>query len=579
MRGHPTLANSLAALGIGAGFAVNQALANRTAWFINPINGSNSNDGQTLATAIQTRSEFYRRMAGVTLRQNVAVTITSSLLAGDTFLSTIWIPFPFILTFLGVPTPLITPTAITGYIANNGATNIFSQITLVGVNFAPLVNKVVEFNNGAGTIISAIIVADLGASTARVSPQINTNPLAPTAPANFVNGQVVNIWDMPNLGASVNVTDGTVAHRYFQATQFVNKAGRSDWFNCLGGFTMFGGSNSIVNCYSTAIVAVGGSLNEVRGGFINIQATDCTLRMPNDLVVSGITSSAAIVCTVIGSYPGFTPSIELLVQGGDPFAFRILYGSMLLVQGNVYGNNGSSQAFSVEGPMNLVEFRKGINFTGNKVVNWIDLGLADTLASLASVSEIFDSLGNRIVGPFGPLANRILAMTNAQGLIAETGQRINPTGPQAVASGTLYFTQIFLVAGEVITTSTVATGIVATVQTFARVGLWDCVTGALLASCVDQGAAWATLGLHSQAFSVPFTVPVSGVYYIGALTLAGVGPGLNVIATLSANKIGLLPGLGGRPILYGSVAGLVDLPNPLVIAAGAVPGALWIGVS
>jgi hypothetical protein len=167
----------------------------------------------------------------------------------------------------------------------------------------------------------------------------------------------------------------------------------------------------------------------------------------------------------------------------------------------------------------------------------------------------------------------------AQGLIAETYPRLIGSGPFAGATGTLYFAQVYLARGDILTNCHIIVGIAGVAETFARVGLWDSVTGALLASCVDQGAGWATVGLHSQAFSAPFTVQTSGIYYLGYLVLAGTVPGLAITLAPLANRIGLTSGIAGGPLLFGSTVGLLDLPNPLVIAAGTAPGVYWIGLS
>lgn len=183
-----------------------------------------------------------------------------------------------------------------------------------------------------------------------------------------------------------------------------------------------------------------------------------------------------------------------------------------------------------------------------------------------------------------PLAGREDLLASAQGLLAQSGINRLYTGASnaGLVSGTCYFQQIYLRAGELISNAYMAIGTAAAGLTLAKLALWDTVTGALLASSADQSAAWAaTTGLKQVPFLSPYAPPAGNAYYIGWLALAATMPAmaLSSVSIPAATRIGLSGGIGGRPILFGSQAGLSDLPGPLTIAAGATPGTFWFGVS
>lgn len=155
-------------------------------------------------------------------------------------------------------------------------------------------------------------------------------------------------------------------------------------------------------------------------------------------------------------------------------------------------------------------------------------------------------------------------------------------GPSAVGmvSGTVYFQQVYLVAGEVVSNAWIAIGAAPSGLTLGKVAMWDATTGVQLAVTADQSTPWASIGLKGAAFTAPYTAPASGIYYVGLLFVAS--PTLPSVATAvsipSTARVGLVGAVTG-PILYGSQAGQVDIPNPLTIAVGTSPGVFWIGLS
>lgn len=175
--------------------------------------------------------------------------------------------------------------------------------------------------------------------------------------------------------------------------------------------------------------------------------------------------------------------------------------------------------------------------------------------------------------------SRVDALRVARGFLSETCDRmLGGTSNVGIVSGTCYFQQAYLAAGDVISNGWIAIGAAPVGLTLGKLALWDVTTGSLLASTGNQSASWATTGL--KAAPLTYAVPAGGVYYVGLIFVAGTLPSIAVATGIpAATRIGLTPGVGSKPILYGSQAGLSDIPSPLTIAAGAAPGVFWIGLS
>lgn len=185
---------------------------------------------------------------------------------------------------------------------------------------------------------------------------------------------------------------------------------------------------------------------------------------------------------------------------------------------------------------------------------------------------------------FQPLCSRTDLLRSAQGVISETVPHWHcqaGIAPGLFLSGTLYLHQIYLLKGDVLANALVQTaGTGGASVTFAKIGLYD-TAGNLLAATADQGAgAWISNGMHSQAFLSPYTVPTSGIYFIGQLVLhSGTYPPLSVALSPNAAKIGMADPVAGKPVYEASIASLSDLPSPATIATGTLPGLIWIGVN
>src|SRR5882672_10119391 len=274
--GWPTMGALLAHNGL----AVKQSLASQAAWFIDPINGRNNNNGKTLATAIQTRAEFYRRMAGVTLTQIVTVTITSSLLAGDVGKSVVFSgPFTY-LKFIGTPVVLFTGV-ITGIVNRNGATSTHTSMTIAGLpvswTASGLVGKIVQA--ATGTIRESIIVQDEGAKTAWLSPPVTRAGVEDV----FVNGETVNVYDCPSLGTNDTIETGGALVWYLSLRvtggKFYGFGSEIVLQSCIGDCLFYDCHSTSFNSY-TSVVATqsyqlyGGGGAEILGGFHRLIANE-----------------------------------------------------------------------------------------------------------------------------------------------------------------------------------------------------------------------------------------------------------------------------------------------------------------
>src|SRR5882762_4519573 len=202
--GRPTMGALLAHNGL----AVQQSLASQAAWFIDPINGRDSNSGRTLATALKTRGEFYRRMSGVTLTQVVAVTITSSLNAGDVFRSHIFSSASAFISWIGIRIPTVLAANVVTAVTNrNGATGTHTSLTVAGIgSWTPYVGRTVT----NGTVYSRVVGDETG-NTAWLTPPVTLFPAA--SEGTFAVNDVITVYDVPSLGTNELVwTDAVVQY-------------------------------------------------------------------------------------------------------------------------------------------------------------------------------------------------------------------------------------------------------------------------------------------------------------------------------------------------------------------------------
>lgn len=117
------------------------------------------------------------------------------------------------------------------------------------------------------------------------------------------------------------------------------------------------------------------------------------------------------------------------------------------------------------------------------------------------------------------------------------GTRIQATGTITPSSGVELMTAMPMIAGDVITNISVENSSVLTMGTNADGHLWFSLRnalGGLILQTADQGGSatwisntWKTLALASG----PYTVPTTGIYYVGQMQNIGTG-GSPAISTL-----------------------------------------------
>lgn len=158
-------------------------------------------------------------------------------------------------------------------------------------------------------------------------------------------------------------------------------------------------------------------------------------------------------------------------------------------------------------------------------------------------------------------------LLTAEGVIAETLPRQAVRTAYVMVTGTVYYTAIPLLPGDVIANLSVVLSVAGTLMTLTKVGLYDQV-GNRLALSADVSAAWATTGLKTHAMIAPFTVQTAGLYYAAAISVfTGIAPNLNAGNLSGITLINSPIGAGALP--WGIQLAQADLPNPGIIVVGA----------
>lgn len=164
------------------------------------------------------------------------------------------------------------------------------------------------------------------------------------------------------------------------------------------------------------------------------------------------------------------------------------------------------------------------------------------------------------------------------GTIAESIPRMlcGEANLAAIASGTLFLQAIYLRAGQKINnisffSATTAAG----TPTQGFFALYDDSRNLLAQSANFTTEAWAANSIKTKALTAQYTVPTSGIYYIGIVIVATTVPTLKGLTAKTASQLA-----GVAPILHGSSStGLTTtLPNPAA-AITATVNAVWCAVS
>lgn len=580
--GRPTMS----ALAVN-GQAVRQSLASQAAWFIDPIKGRDSASGTTLARAIQTRTEFARRMFGVTLTQDVTVTVTSSLLAGDD-------RQPFVLSdpalgfsvnYVGVPTLLFTGT-ITAYTNRNGATSQRALMTIAGLpvswTASGLVKKVIEKTDAS---VIGVVIADLTAKQAWISPPLSSGNLT----TNFVNGDVVNVYEMPNMNTVVGI-GGFNTYRYLDADRWEPQWGRMDCTSCTGAIAGFGGALNLQNCFSgerfTENTVQGLTVSNVnvsiRGGYhgpVLVGSAVGAIWAAATLCMLQLESGASFNTGGIGTL-GTAQDVEFNTAAVAPAAainFTGFSGQRATFDGYVYGLSSSTILLArFQGNSGRLCFRQAPNVTSTTSISF-DVDVKTELLSRLTSIQLNDTRDNQVIGTAGRVLeiDRTQIVRQGRAIITETVDAIAMIGTAITVNGTVYYCAVGLRAGDVVTNLSIFVQTAGTVMTRSRVGLYD-IAGNLLAQSADQGASWQAAGLKTIALTAPFTILTTGLYYVAVIAIGTVQPTLSRGAS---SLISAPAGIGAGAIPFTGQLAQADLPNPGVIAANVISFVYWICLS
>jgi len=152
--------------------------------------------------------------------------------------------------------------------------------------------------------------------------------------------------------------------------------------------------------------------------------------------------------------------------------------------------------------------------------------------------------------------NRTLLSPTAA--IAETVSRVGNGADLTTASGTLHMAAIPLKAGMLIhNINFVLSGTALTRGTNAHLwfALYDANFNLLARTADDTAATWGAYGNRTGALTAPYTVPTTGLYFLGVMVVAGGGGVQPVLACLSFTASDLKPYLCGT-----STASLTTTP-------------------
>jgi len=166
------------------------AYLSQAAWFVDPINGNDENQGDTAAAAIKTLAEFNRRigvgklMPGVlstviTPVQLITLSVLSSPPQTDKLSYDFVMPNNGLFAVLGNATPTATGGANTGTFSavtvQNRGTNQYWTVTDAAITWANHLDKRLRVTSGPNVGQTAYIAADLGAGVAVVCTPNNPN--------------------------------------------------------------------------------------------------------------------------------------------------------------------------------------------------------------------------------------------------------------------------------------------------------------------------------------------------------------------------------------------------------------------
>lgn len=406
----------------GGGFWVREYILDpywsfQSNWYIDPINGNDENEGNTLLTAIKTRSEYARRTDGTQARADIFVFITSDLLSTDTRLphrEQISIEGPgttgFLITYTGTKIPLFTGT-LTAVVNRNGPTATTTKLTIASLpvswTASGLVGKIIEGVDGSGNPVRGVVVSDLGSKTAWISPpQFSA---AFSTEGTFANGTSVTIYDGVNLSTGVSPTIQTIRYQYAEfiyckATRWEFTGNYTQFTNCIGAITQHGPIINYINCSMTLSAQDG--FSGIYGGYLNCGAT-----LGNNIFYGAATTidGRAFPITPAGKVYSKDKDIEFngtTLSAALPVIRCFNSGAEVDFGGYFYGvTNGTDIIrFDTSTRSNLIQFKQIPSFGSATGINFQETSVVVPISTI-STRQVDDIYNNQVIGPSGPNLN------------------------------------------------------------------------------------------------------------------------------------------------------------------------------
>ena len=294
-----------------------------------------------------------------------------------------------------------------------------------------------------------------------------------------------------------------------------------------------------------------------------------------DTIAADADAATTLTCTIFG--------MEL---NAGVEAYKALYqGQLAAAVATIYTVPTSTQAFirsisvvnTDTAATHQFQFFRGGTGAGNQITPLLTIpagGYATYEDGLGW--QMFNASGQILQSNFAtisPTDNWGITGSKGETMDRNTCPEVNTT---AAASGTLNMAAVWLTAGTLVSnisffSATTAAG----TPTNYFFGLFDASRNLLATSANQTTAAWAANTIKTLAMTTPYTVPTTGLYYLGYFMTATTVPTLKGGTAKTGAQLN-----GTAPILYGtSSTGLTTaLPNPAA-ALTATTASLWACVT
>ena len=263
-----------------------------------------------------------------------------------------------------------------------------------------------------------------------------------------------------------------------------------------------------------------------------------------------------------------TVTVMGMELSGSTETYKVLYqGQLAASAATLYTVPGSTSAFVKtvtavnSDASNSHQFQLFVN--GTAAANAITPLVTIPAGGMATYEDergwvISNASGQQLISIYDTVpteSNYGIAGSEAETIPRNICPEVNTTGP---ASGTLWLQAIFLKAGTVVTNicfySATTAANTPTNQVF---GLYDASRNLLATTNDDTTTAWGANTFKSLDLTSPYTVPTTGIYYLGLLVVATTVPTYKGGAAKTGGHLS-----GVAPLLQGSSStGLTALPS------------------